>query len=182
MKRIFAAIKIHPQPALTVFIGRLQQRLAMDTITWVDTGNLHLTLKFFGETPVDKIQEIETVLDEIMSSPFEIGIGHLRMFGSRYRPRVIFLEALNAEPLKVLSQQIREKIIPLGYEPDSQHFVPHLTLGRIKKISDQKYFQEQIGIYSEIVLQTQRISEFYLYESILHSSGPEYKIMKIFPL
>jgi len=181
MKRIFAAIKIHPQAALTNFISTLQHQLAMDTITWVNTENLHLTLKFFGETPDDKIQKIETELEKITFTPFDIEIGHLKIFGSRYQPRVLFLEAMNVSPLTLLSQQIKEKIATLGYEPDSQHFVPHLTLGRIKTISDKKYFQEKIGAYSEIVLQTEHVREFFLYESILYPSGPEYKIIKIFP-
>ena len=182
MKRIFAAVKIHPQPALLNFMEGLQKQLADSSIRWAKAENLHLTLKFFGETPVDKIPEIETVLEKIQVSPFDIEIGHLKIFGSRYQPRVLFLEASNAEPLTLLSQQIKEKIATLGYEPDSQHFVPHLTLGRIKKISDKKYFQNNTGKYSEIVLQTEHVKEFLLYESILHPSGPEYKIIKIFPL
>ncbi|HNW90086.1 MAG TPA: RNA 2',3'-cyclic phosphodiesterase [Bacteroidales bacterium] len=182
MKRIFAAVKIVPQPALTRFIDELQQHLADSSIRWVDPKNLHLTLKFFGETPEEKITAIEEALEKIHLAPFDFGLGNLKIFGSRYHPRVLFVEALKAESFKLLSDLIHDQIKLLGYETDRQNFVPHLTLGRIKKISDLKYFQKKISEYSEIVLQTQHVKEFLLYESILPFSGPEYKIMKIFPL
>ncbi len=182
MKRIFAAVKIVPQPALTRFIDEFQQHLADSSIRWVDPKNLHLTLKFFGETPEEKISEIEKALEKINFAPFDLELGNLKIFGSRYNPRVLFVEALKAESFMILGFLVNEKIKPLGYETDRQNFVPHLTLGRIKKISDREYFQQIIVNLSGRPLQTQHVSEFYLYESILHSSGPEYKILKIFPL
>jgi RNA 2',3'-cyclic 3'-phosphodiesterase len=182
MKRIFSAIKINPQPALTNFISKLQHQLADSVIKWVETENLHLTLKFFGETHEEKITEIESVLKNIHVAPFDFEIGNLKIFGSRYNPRVLFLEALNSGPFVILSGLVNEQLKPLGYETDRQNFVPHLTLGRIKSISDKKYFQEIISNLSGKTFQSQHVAEFHLFESILHASGPEYKILKSFSL
>ena len=51
MQRIFAAIKIVPDEELSKLIKRLQTALANEKIKWVEPWNLHITLKFFGETP-----------------------------------------------------------------------------------------------------------------------------------
>ena len=182
MKRIFAAVKINPQPELLDFFSRLRQQLADSAIKWVEEEHLHLTLKFFGETPEEKIPAIEEALARIHVPPFDFEIGNLKIFGSRYNPRVIFLEALNAESFRALTTLVNEQILPLGYEPERQNFVPHLTLGRIKKVSDKKYFQEIITGCSGQAIQTQHVSEFYLIESILHYNGPEYKVLKTFSL
>jgi len=182
MKRIFAAVKINPQPELLDFFSGLRQQLANSAIKWVEEENLHLTLKFFGETPEEKIPAIEEALSTIHVPPFDFELGNLKIFGSRYNPRVLFLEALNAESFRALTTLVNEQILPLGYETDRQNFVPHLTLGRIKKVSDKKYFQQVIGDFSGRAIQTQHVSEFYLLESILHNTGPEYKTLKSFSL
>jgi len=180
MKRIFAAVKINPKHELSLFFSRLRQQLADSAIKWVEEENLHLTIKFFGETPEEKIPAIEDALSGIHLPPFDFEIGNLKFFGSRYNPRVLFLEALNAESFRSLTTLVNQQILPLGYEPDRQNFVPHLTLGRIKKVSDKKYFQQVITSSSGQVIQTQHVSEFYLFESVLHYSGPEYRELKLY--
>ena len=182
MKRIFAAVKIEPQPELTAFLGKLRMYLADSDIKWVELKNLHLTLKFFGETSDDKIPLIAEVMKKVTCTPFVLVLGNLKIFGSRYQPRVLFLEAMNAEPFVDLRNQVDEQIKLLGYEPDRQNFVPHLTIGRIKKISDKKYFQQNISNFSDKTLQFQQVSAFYLIESTLHSSGPEYNVLASFAL
>jgi RNA 2',3'-cyclic 3'-phosphodiesterase len=182
MKRVFAAVKINPQPELLEFFSRLRQQLADSAIKWVEEENLHLTLKFFGETPEEKIPTIEKALSNIHVPPFDFEIGNLKIFGSHYNPRVLFLEALYAEAFRALTALVNEQILPFGYETDRQNFVPHLTLGRIKKVSDKKYFQQVISDFSGQAIQTQHVREFFLFESILHNTGPEYRILKTFPL
>jgi len=180
MKRIFAAVKIEPQPALLDLLSVLQQQLSADKIKWVEKENLHLTLKFFGETPEDKIFEIDQKLKQIKSEPFDLTIENLKIFGSRYLPRVIFLEATNARPFIELNETINRQIMPLGYEPDRQNFVPHLTLGRINYIADKKHFQQVVDTFAKKPVQIQHIDNFYLYESILRHSGPEYLVMETY--
>jgi len=178
MKRIFAAVKINPQPALIKYSEELKLHLSDSNIKWVEIHNLHLTIKFFGETNDEKVIEIEEALKNIQAAPFDFEIGNLKIFGSRYDPRVIFLEALHAEPFLALSSLVNEQISPLGYEPDRQNFIPHLTLGRVKKIADKKYFQKIISDFSGKIIQSQHVGEFHLIESILRNTGPEYKILQ----
>ncbi|MEI6124008.1 MAG: RNA 2',3'-cyclic phosphodiesterase [Bacteroidota bacterium] len=183
MKRIFAAVKIEPQQALHSLTGHLQQALAADHIKWVPLENMHITLKFFGETPIDKVHQIADVLNETTNTTsFDIEFTRLGIFGSSYKPRVIWLGVNDAGYLSGLAKNIQNAIVPLGYEIDRQNFVPHLTLGRINAIADKTYFQKIIDSLSEQKFEKQTISTLYLYESILSPSGPKYHILEAYKL
>ncbi len=183
MKRIFAAIKIEPDADMQLMLAQLEAALAHEKIKWVNTANLHLTLHFFGETPDEKVEEIARALQNVaFTKPFEIRFTKPGIFGSAYKPRVVWLGLQENAPLIKLENEISLAIQPLGYQPDRQNFVPHLTLGRISKLKDTKYFQKVIANCPTFSSEPQIISEIHLYESILHAAGPQYRIIKTYSL
>jgi 2'-5' RNA ligase len=59
---------------------------------WVEPRNLHLTLRFFGETPLDRIPQIEALMaDASVRPPFELVFSGLGAFSSWEDPRVVWL-------------------------------------------------------------------------------------------
>ena len=70
----------------------------------------------------------------------------------------------------------------IGYEPDRQNLVPHLTLGRIKLLKDKKMFQQIIDQNRGISSQEINVDRFSLFESILKKEGPVYQTLQIFSL
>lgn len=183
MKRIFAAVKIELQPAIHQLFYQLKRHLTEDRIKWVEEENLHITLKFFGETPEETVNEIAEALKQVSTIlPFEIEFTHLGIFGSRYKPRVVWLGIDDGGSLARLSEQIKEIIVPLGFENDRQNFIPHLSLGRISALSDKTHFQRIIDRFKTNEFAKQEINKFMLYESILSSTGPKYKIIETYKL
>jgi 2'-5' RNA ligase len=182
MKRLFAAIHIKPTEALSDIYENLRQILGFHIIKWVDINNIHITLKFFGETPVDEIPAITTALKLSVKDieAFEIKLSKTGIFGSYYNPRVIWVGIEENEMLNKLSGNVISNLEASGYLSDRQNFVPHLTLGRIKEIKDKNHFQEVIAHFSNYTYQTQRITGFTLYESILRKEGPEYIVIEEF--
>jgi RNA 2',3'-cyclic 3'-phosphodiesterase len=181
MKRIFAAVNINPGNQLIHLLDQLKSALAKDKIKWVDPGNMHITLKFFGETPDEKVAEIENVLHSINhKNAFGIEIKELGIFGSSYKPKVIWLGLADCPEFHLLENEITKAIQPIGYLPDRQNFVPHITLGRINFLNDKKYFQQMIDKYKSFSPDQQQISVFHLYESILKQTCPEYRIIGSF--
>ncbi len=65
MKRLFAAVKIHPSPEFLKTYNSLKTGLKFSRITWVNPENIHITLKFFGETEEKRIPDISRVLKEV---------------------------------------------------------------------------------------------------------------------
>jgi RNA 2',3'-cyclic 3'-phosphodiesterase len=183
MQRIFAAVKILPDDGLLRLLHTLRSALSQDKIKWVDTANMHITLKFFGETPEDKVQEISKALESIVTlQAFEIQCKGVGIFGSQYKPRVIWLGINDISKLQQLESKVAAAIEPLGYLPDRQNFVPHLTLGRINFINDKKYFQDTIAMAKSFTSEIQKIPAFHLYESKLKPTGPEYSIITSYSL
>lgn len=184
MKRLFAAIKIHPSDVMLDILEDITSQLSGDKIRWVDPRNMHLTLKFFGETPEEEIDSIVGAIDEATEdcSSFELYLRDTGIFGSRYNPRVIWF-GIEPNPLiDSLFHKMKNELEAIGYEYDRQNFVPHMTIGRIRQIRDKKYFQKIIDRFKSVEIQREVIDEVILYESILHREGPEYRIVETFPL
>ncbi len=182
MKRLFAAIKVHPSETfLKVYYG-LKTNLRNDKIKWVDLENIHITLKFFGETEEERIPQISEKLNEISKSHsnFSLNIKNVGIFGSSYKPRVIWLGIEKNEQLMELGSEILHGMDKIGFKQDRQNFVPHLTIGRVKFIDDKNRFQQVIDKYKSTDIQKQKVAGFILYESILKPQGPEYRVVESF--
>ncbi len=184
MKRLFVAIKLHPSDTLLSVFRYLKENLREEKIKWVEEYNLHLTLKFFGETEEERIPGIRQALKAAAgrSAGFELELKGTGIFGSKYDPRVVWFGIEPNPGLQQLHGNLWEELGKLGYVPDSQHFVPHLTIGRIKFIRNKRYFQEVITMRREDFLQKETVRELYLFESILQPTGPVYKVIENFIL
>ena len=184
MKRLFAAIKINPSEVFFAHYYSLKKQLQHEKIKWVEPENLHLTLKFFGETPEHHIPVINVALSKAVEgfSSFEINIANTGIFGSSYKPRVIWLGIEDKEETLSLATKIISELEYIGIESDRQNFVPHLSLGRIRSLNDKNIFQKVIDQHKEAYIQKEEVKEIHLFESILRPQGPEYKIINSFEL
>jgi len=184
MKRLFAAIKIHPSPQFLEIFTALSELLKHERIKWVEPHNIHITLKFFGDTDEKDIPAIKKALQAAAtgSKPFTMKINRTGIFGSRYDPRVIWF-GIDPDPsLEILAKNVLAELQKAGWEPDRQNFVPHLTIGRIKEIRDKNLFRQMIDKFRDSKVQEQPVLEIILYESILHREGPQYVKLGSFQL
>lgn len=176
MKRLFAAIKIHPSARYISLFNEIFSSLIHEKIKWVEPENMHLTLKFFGETDETKIPAICHALESAtaQSKPFTLKIGNTGIFGSRYDPKVLWFGIEKMVELENLAQNIFAELAKCGWEADRQNFVPHLTIGRIRELKDKPLFQKIINNYNTVEIQEENVTEIILYESILRREGPLY--------
>ncbi len=184
MKRLFVAIKINPDRLFLNQFHEIQNRLHHERIKWVEEFNIHITLKFFGETEDAKIPEITHVLSDIAANTnvFSFSLQNLGIFGSSYDPRVVWAGIEPHEELALMMKLIGEKLESIGYKPDRQNLVPHLTLGRIKFLKDKNLFRQIIHQSSKISSQEITVDRFILFESILKKEGPVYLALQTFHL
>ena len=184
MKRLFTAVKITPSKEFLDTYASLKAGLRFARIKWVHPGNIHITLKFFGETAEQRIPEINRVLKEVAGrhGPFTFSIANTGIFGSSYNPRVIWFGIEEPEALKELAEDVLEGVVPIGWERDRQNFVPHLTVGRVKEVVDKRLFQQVIDEYKKTFIQEVSVVDFRLYESILQREGPIYRVVESFAL
>lgn len=184
MKRLFVAIKIKPNANFLEVFDELKHSLKHEKIKWVEVNNLHLTLKFFGETAEIKIPDIVNAL-QLGIEPhqhFELEISTLGIFGSRYNPKLVWAGLQNTSPLINLVTSINAQLEKIGFFQDRQNYVPHLTLGRINSLKDKKLFQQIISDFKEAYFQEILVTQVLLYESVLTKEGPIYSIIESFEL
>ena len=135
MIRSFIAIEI--PNLIRSQIADLQRDLRgiNSNVRWVNSGNIHVTLKFLGDIQESLVPQIGDVLDEISSRThqFKITIQNTGFFPNSRRPRVLWV-GVNDEDnqLKTLFNQIEIGLRPLGFSKEKRGFTPHLTIGRVK--------------------------------------------------
>ncbi len=184
MKRLFTAIKVQPDERLRSVFSEIRQLLGNEKITWVNEHNIHITLKFFGDTPDEDIPMISKIFSEISASwqPFELQLANTGVFGSSYNPRVVWF-GIDAHPaIEALADEILNKLDKNGYPRDRQNFRPHLTIGRIKHLENRARFQQVIDRFKDTSLQKVPVHQFELIESKLQPRGPVYNTLRVFKL
>ncbi len=184
MKRLFTGIKIKQSDKIYNVLDEFNSTLAGEQINWVKKENLHITLKFFGNTPIKEIPVIKQSLQTVANNcdSFQISINGCGTFGSSKFPRVIWL-GINPEPKLIsLYKNLNETLAEKGYEQENRNFSPHLTLGRIKHINNKHVLDSLINKYQDELFLIQDIFEFCLFESILEKNGPKYRVLETFNL
>jgi len=134
--RCFVAIPL-PEPvqvataALTV---DLAGRPGGDAVRWVRSDGYHVTLRFLGNVPAERLDALGECIALAASEmdPFEIQVGAPQPFPPGRRPKVIALSLTPEQPLAELAARLDAAVLPLGFEPEARRFQPHITLGRIR--------------------------------------------------
>ena len=140
----------------------------------VNPRQLHITLRFLGATPEERLSEIERCLAEVRAPAFLLAVQGVGVFpaGAR-RPRVLWLGLEPAAPLAALKREIDRALDGKGetHPPVGKgEFRPHLTLARFPTKPGQGLaaFLAQHANYCGAQWE---VATFHLYMSTLHPSG-----------
>ena len=184
MRRLFAAIHITAETGLLSLLGDAERIFIREKIRWVKHEQMHLTLKFFGDTPESAIAPIMERFSGVIEGyqGFSCLLKGTGVFGSRYKPRVIWAGTANDNALRVLGENLLDAAAEAGFPRDRLPFVPHLTLGRITHIGDKKRFSLWVDEHKGDILQEVHVKTVTLFESTLKPSGAEYSVVKTFVL
>src|SRR5205814_1732929 len=95
--------------------------------------NLHVTLKFLGETRRADLPRLAEALRELAAhrTSFEAEVGGVGAFPNVRRPDVVWLAVKTGqEALMELAAAVEEACAALGWPREAKPFRAHLTLGR----------------------------------------------------
>jgi RNA 2',3'-cyclic 3'-phosphodiesterase len=185
--RLFVALQIpdsirNDYAALIDDLRRLDAKASPKKPKWVRPENLHVTLKFIGNTDPAKLDSIRAALASVRS-PQEVRL-HFRNIGffpNAKRPRVIWGGMDASENLATLAHAVDQHILSLGFPAEERAFTPHLTLARLDPpvISTDLLAaieKQALRDFGEL-----HSSEFHLIESKLKPTGAEYTTLQSFP-
>jgi 2'-5' RNA ligase len=174
--RAFLSIDIDDQSLLSQ-IEQIQQRLDQKAakMKLVEINNIHFTLRFFGDTKLNRISQIKKHLEEIEITPFEINVGGVGAFPSKRRPRVIWIGVKEEwEQVRDLKLEIDSLLKDIGYQPDKRKYTPHATIARVRHVKHSKKIVENLEELVDESIGTMTISSFTMKKSTLTPTGPIY--------
>ena len=182
-KRIFIAVDLDRELRESIYgyASKNFSRLVKARIT--DVSNLHITVKFIGNTDEEKLGEIKDILSESVA-------GHERFvyelerqvgaFPGAGRARIVFIGlSRGRERLKALYRSIEGGLSGLGINKDQRDYHPHVTIARMKIPADISKIIEEPVSFQKIPLNAEAVT---LYESVLSSRGARYINMGRFVL
>jgi 2'-5' RNA ligase len=131
--RLFVAVPLSSDMKQTLISWSNELKKHFPFRKWVDRDDLHITLQFLGNTPHERIANIEIAIREALAlaAPFELVIMALGTFGRPANPSILWAGiGGQTDQLHNLQQLISGRLATIGYKPEERPFHPHLTLAR----------------------------------------------------
>lgn len=149
---------------------------------WTSIDNQHVTLKFLGSTPEDRLSAVKDACRVVAAShaPATVSLSDVGAFPSRSRVRVLWVGlADDTSLLTKIAADLDQAFEPLGYPTESRAFTSHLTLCRFKIPVPLKGGLPEIDTSQ---LQPFTIDSVELFRSHLSPKGARYEILESFEL
>ena len=172
--RLFAAIDI-PREVVANLDRLIAQLRPTARIKWSPAANLHITTKFIGEWPDERLAELESALGALPSrEAMPIDIRGLGFFPNAHSPWVFWAAIHAPAGLAELAKETDQALGRLGVPPEPRPFSPHLTLARIKEPVPLERLRQAIAGLPSTEFGSFRADRFVLYQSRLNPSGSVY--------
>jgi RNA 2',3'-cyclic 3'-phosphodiesterase len=182
--RLFVAVNLPDALRRTIHEALAGLRSAQLPIRWVDLTGMHVTLKFLGEVPPERVADAEDALGRAAAGmrAFSLAVEGAGAFPSADRARVVWVGCEAAPPLELLQHAVEREYAALGYPVEGRPFRPHITMGRAQARArgGVRGLGERLGTVSiggEFVARSVD-----LMESTLGRAGATYAVRRAVPL
>lgn len=114
----------------------LQEYHIARSVRWTAAQNLHLTLRFLGDTTAAQRDIIHRSLTAIAEpqATFALALHQLGCFPNWRRPNIVWIDFTgDTALLQRLQGEIEQAALTAGFPAEQRPFAPHLTIGRVSK-------------------------------------------------
>ncbi len=140
-----------------------------DKIKWVSKENMHVTVKFLGETFESSLENIKSALDKSIEGKesFYISINKVLAFPSLRKAKVIWTNVdKNSGIIKKIFEDLENSLSGAGFAKEEREYTPHITMARVKDGVDISSISEQLKFEHKT-----KIESVILFKSELHPQG-----------
>lgn len=151
-----------------------KKRLA-SKVSWVRPELAHVTLKFLGEVDEEKVGAIVQAMRAAARGSFTMQGGAGGFFPATGAPRVVWVGLRQGgEECAAYFEQLDGGLAKAGFVAESKPFSAHLTVARVKAaMRSDDWPGLLIDLKRDWPVFT--VSHAVLWQSVLKSSGPEYR-------
>jgi len=176
MPRLFTGIEIPPE--LRMRLASLKSPLP--GAKWVETDNLHMTLRFAGDIDNRTAQEFADQLAAIEVECFDVKISGLGAFGGN-DPKILWAGVEAGPELASLARANERAARSAGLPPEARAFKAHITLARMRhaRVDVVAKFLERNARFA---LPSFRVERFVLFSSRPKVGGGPYALEEAYPL
>lgn len=174
--RTFVAVPISPTPALRDILGRLG--MLGSAVKPVAADNLHVTLKFLGQMPVEQVPKIVTVMQDAADgeTAFTSQIVGLGAFPRPERPSVVWAGLDEADGLIRIADRLEQRLAPIGFPREQRPFHPHLTLARVRRKPPAE-LANLLQDHQATEFGSANVETIQLFQSEPGPTGPRYRLL-----
>ena len=183
--RVFIAIELPPslRQRLKSHIDHLRLAVPEGRASWTREKNLHLTLKFLGDSPLTKVERLSQATQRAANKigPVEMIIGGCGAFPTNRKPRVLWIGIEDPSgQLALLHQALEDECAQAGFAREQRPFHPHSTIARVRQPQSSGRLAEahkELGFDGETVV----VSDLALIRSELRSEGSRHTVVASHP-
>lgn len=179
--RLFTGLSIGP--AVLEALTRLQQELKPAApLKWSPIENLHITMKFIGAWPEDRLEQMIATLSAMPKThAFPVTVSRLGFLPNPHRPRTLLTGVQGGPELSTLAASIEDALVTIGCSREERKYTPHVTLARIKD-EDIRGLRERIASMTDLNFGSFEATHFHLYASKPGPRSSIYTVVESFPL
>lgn len=148
---------------------------------WIPQENLHLTLRFLGDTETNQAEDLVGELSALHAPSFSLRLNGVGLFGDRKRTRMIWAGVESQPALTHLQKKVEQAAQRAGFDPERRKFHPHVTLARLRDAPRSK-IQQFLHANGHLSTTAFEVETFTLYRSFLSSDGARYEALYDFEL
>jgi 2'-5' RNA ligase len=176
--RGFIAIDIKPLPKIVDFVNEIKNSGA--SVKTVELKNIHITLKFLGNTDEEHIEKIGKIMKDSLEGleSFEIELKGAGVFPNMNYMKVMWIGIEPVEILGSIAKKIDDPLSKLGFEREKRKFSVHLTIARIRSAKNKEKLKQILHKYQDVDFGKINVESIKLKKSDLTPKGPIYTTLK----
>jgi len=183
--RLFLALPTTDEVQACVSDAQLALRAHRLPVRWVDEELTHITVKFLGDTPRDRVDALKEQLAAAVAghNASRLATAELGAFPNPRKPYVLWL-GVGGElaAVQALAGSIDDVAAQFDVERSHRPFRPHVTIGRWRYQDGQAFDITELLRETAIPSAPLPVERVQLIRSILRARGPEYTVIAEWPL
>lgn len=182
--RMFIGIGLPEDCRDAIFRAMIPVRERRVPISWTRAENLHLTLKFLGEVPGDRVEELGGLMAEAAGDirPFDLVLEDAGGFPSMSSPRILWVGVREPlDPVRKLHQNMESVLSGAGFPREGREYHPHITVARVRTRLPRGWAERIAEALAGRWFGIARAGSYRLYESRLSPTGAVYTVLRDVP-